>query len=193
VQVLELQARMKEAFSQLKRSKAGRGRGSALYTLPWYVIIGPPAAGKTTALQQSGLTFMQPGGGSPRIRGTAGTKNCDWWFSNEAILLDTAGRFVTDDDDEAEWFAFLETVRRFRGRKPLDGILVAVSIADLIGDSGAAIDDMAERLRSTVDEVLARLDLVLPMYVVFTKSDLIGGFDDRQEDNRADAITRIRG
>ncbi|HEX3595083.1 MAG TPA: type VI secretion system membrane subunit TssM, partial [Polyangiaceae bacterium] len=177
-EVRELQARMREALSELKTSKlGGKGGSAALYALPWYVIVGPPAAGKTTALQQSELAFVSPGGKSPRVRGTAGTKNCDWWFSKDAILLDTAGRFVTYEDDEVEWLAFLDTLKQYRGKKPLDGLVVAVSIADLVGDpQGGNVEELARKLRAKLDELLARLDMVLPMYVVFTKADLIGGF-----------------
>jgi type VI secretion system protein ImpL len=177
-EVRELQARMQEALRELKSSKlGGRGGNAALYALPWYVIVGPPAAGKTTALQQSELSFVAPGGRSPRLRGTAGTKNCDWWFSQDAILLDTAGRFVTHDDDEVEWLAFLDTLKQHRGKKPLDGIVVAVSVSDLVGgEQGGNVEELARQLRAKIDELQTRLDMVLPMYLVFTKADLIGGF-----------------
>jgi type VI secretion system protein ImpL len=178
VQVLELQARMKAAIAQLKSSKlGGRGGNAALYALPWYVIVGPPASGKTTALQQSELSFIAAGGQSPRLQGTAGTKNCDWWFSKDAILLDTAGRFVTHEDDEAEWIAFLDTLKRYREKKPLDGVVIAVSIAELVGgEHGGNVEELAQKLREKVDQMLGHLGMVLPMYVVFTKADLIGGF-----------------
>ena len=100
-EILALQAQMKAAIAGLKRSKlGGKGGSAALYALPWYAIVGPPAAGKTTALEKSGLAFTAPpGSGGPKVRGTAGTRNCDWWFSRDAILLDTAGRFATTEDD----------------------------------------------------------------------------------------------
>jgi type VI protein secretion system component VasK len=33
--------------------------------------------------------------GKAALRGIGGTRNCDWWFTNEAVLLDTAGRYTT--------------------------------------------------------------------------------------------------
>ena len=42
---------MSEAIATLKRT--GKRR-NFLYELPWYIIIGPPGAGKTTALVNSG-------------------------------------------------------------------------------------------------------------------------------------------
>ena len=112
-------------MAALKTSKLGRGKQSgaaALYSLPWYVIIGPPGAGKTTALRHSGLVFpyLDPSGGG--VRGVGGTRNCDWWFTNEAILLDTAGRYTTEAEDHEEWMAFLEQLRKFRSDKPLNGV-----------------------------------------------------------------------
>jgi type VI secretion system protein ImpL len=175
-EVLALQSNMKQAIDALKRSKLAKRGGSPLYALPWYVIVGPPAAGKTTALEQSGLAFSSPVANSPKIKGTAGTRNCDWWFSQEAILLDTAGRFATDDDDREEWTAFLETIKRFRSERPLDGVVVAVSTSDLAGASNAQIEDLAAKLRSRVDEITQRLEIVLPIYVMFTKADLVAGF-----------------
>jgi type VI secretion system protein ImpL len=176
-EILALQAQMKAAIESLRRSKLGaRGGRAALYALPWYTIVGPPAAGKTTALEQSGLAFTTPRGSSPKVRGTAGTRNCDWWFSKDAILLDTAGRFATEDDDRDEWLAFLDTIKRFRPDRPLDGMVVALSVAELSAANDAQIEDLATKLRARIDEVASRLEMVLPIYVMFTKADLVAGF-----------------
>ena len=90
-----LNDRMAEAIATLKQSS---GKSNYLYTLPWYIIIGPPGAGKTTALLKSGLKFplLGPDGGAA-IAGTGGTRYCDWWFTDEAVLIDTAGRYTTQD------------------------------------------------------------------------------------------------
>ena len=177
-EILALQAQMKAAIAGLKRTKlGGKGGGAALYALPWYAIVGPPAAGKTTALEKSGLAFTAPPGtAGPKIRGTAGTRNCDWWFSRDAILLDTAGRFATVEEDQDEWFLFLDTLRKFRPERPLDGLVVGVSVEALLGDGASQIDELASKIRSRLDEVMTRLEMVLPVYVLFTKLDLVPGF-----------------
>lgn len=79
---------------------AAMGSSRYLYELPWYVFIGAPGSGKTTALINSGLRFpLAEGTGGHQVKGVGGTRNCDWWFSDEAVLLDTAGRYTTQDSD----------------------------------------------------------------------------------------------
>ena len=176
-EILALQKQMKDALDALKHSKLAGGGKSALYALPWYVVVGPPAAGKTTALGQSGLGFITPTGASGhKVRGTAGTRNCDWWFSQHAILLDTAGRLATEEDDREEWMTFLDTLKRFRPSRPLDGLVVAVSIEDLLTQNDDQRHDLVTLLRTRADELMARLEMVLPIYVLFTKIDLLAGF-----------------
>jgi type VI secretion system protein ImpL len=177
-EIMALQTQMKNALDALKRTKLGsKGGRAALYALPWYVIVGPPAAGKTTALTQSGLGFIAPPGSSgAKVRGTAGTRNCDWWFSERAILLDTAGRLATGEDDRDEWLSFLDTVKRFRTDRPLDGLIVAVSAEDLLSKSEVDLEELAKTLRSRADELMGRLEMVLPIYVLTTKIDLVAGF-----------------
>jgi type VI secretion system protein ImpL len=175
--VAELKTKMQAAVDALKRR--GKGAGGArvsLYSLPWYVIVGPSAAGKTTALGRSSLQFIPTEDGALKVRGTAGTRNCDWWFSPEAILLDTAGRFATEDNDREEWMAFLDSLHRFRPERPLDGLLVAVSVPDILSAAGDNLGQLAEKLRARLDEVLQRLEMVLPVYLLLTKADLVAGF-----------------
>lgn len=176
-EILALQQQMAEAIRSLQRSKlGGRGGKAALYALPWYAMIGPPAAGKTTALERSGLAFTSAGGRRHKVQGVAGTRNCDWWFSEEAILLDTAGRLATEENDQPEWLAFLGLLKRHRPRRPLDGVIVTLSASDLLGANPEQIDENAKKLRARLDELVRALEMVLPVYVLITKADLIAGF-----------------
>jgi type VI secretion system protein ImpL len=174
-EIQELQRQMLDGIKSLKASRLGQG-GNALYAMPWYAIVGPPGAGKTTALRHSGLNFpyLDPDGAG--VKGVGGTRNCDWWFTNEAILLDTAGRYTTEQDDHDEWMAFLDMLRTYRKHKPLNGVIVAVSVSDLIDATEDEIEQVADRVRDRIDEMQEQLKMILPIYVVFTKSDLIAGF-----------------
>ena len=92
-----LSGRMRTALAGLK--DASGSRRDYLYSRPWYVIIGPPGAGKTTALLNSGLRFPFS---DSALQGVGGTRNLDVWFADEAVLVDTAGRYTTQPEDQGE-------------------------------------------------------------------------------------------
>jgi type VI secretion system protein ImpL len=175
-QIQAMQAEFNRALHMLKSSKAGRGGSGALASLPWYVIIGPPGSGKSTLLRNSGLRFPYLSAKKGAVRGVGGTRNCDWWMANEGILLDTAGRWSTEEDDQDEWLAFLDQLRRTRRGRPLNGVMVSISAADLLGQGAEDVASLAKKLRERVDEVMGRLEVTLPVYLLVTKCDLIGGF-----------------
>lgn len=165
---------------------AGRLGARYLYELPWYLIIGAPGAGKTTALRNAGLRFpLAAQTGDSALRGVGGTRDCDWWFTDQAVLIDTAGRFTTQDSDQAgdraTWGGFLALLKKSRPRQPLNGVLVTVSVAELLG--GAAIDRGAHALavRQRLQELHERLGIRLPVYLLVTKCDLLAGFVDSFE------------
>lgn len=192
-EINELHVQFKKGLAALKGSRLGAGSGiNALYALPWYMIVGPPGAGKTTAIRHSGLDFPIPDSAGA-LRGVGGTRNCDWWFTNEAILLDTAGRFATQEDDHEEWTAFLDMLRKYRTQTPINGMLVAISIADVVGATEEQLEQTAKTLRQRIDEVMTRLQMVVPVYVVFTKVDLIAGFVEMFEDLKKSERAQIWG
>ena len=163
-----------KAVGALKGSKLGK---DALISLPWYVIIGPPGVGKSTALRNSGLQFpylSERGGGA--VKGIGGTRNCDWWMTNQAVIVDTAGRYTTEDTDRDEWLAFLDLLKDTRPKRPINGILLAVSVADLALANEEEINVMSNKIRARIDEVTKHLEMSVPVYVLFTKCDLLPGF-----------------
>jgi len=176
-----LSSAMKDALATLKSAR-GKG-GDYLYDLPWYVIIGPPGAGKTTALVNSGLKFPLARGATPAaVAGSGGTRYCDWWFAEDAVLIDTAGRYTTQDTDtkaeKSSWFAFLDLLKTNRPRQPINGVLVAISVEDLLTSSPEEIAAHADAIRARLLELHERLKVDFPVYAIFTKADLIAGFNE---------------
>lgn len=174
-----IRIQFEKGIDALKRSKLAKGfRGNtALYDLPWTMFIGPSASGKTTALRHSGLQFPVLNDKGKGLQGVGGTRNCDWWFTNAGILLDTAGRYMNQtDDDSEEWGEFLNLLLKYRRKKPINGVIVAISIADILQESDERVEEHAMQIRARIDELIKRLGVVFPVYVMFTKCDLVKGF-----------------
>jgi len=55
-----------------------RSVGKDIYKLPWYTVIGEPAAGKSEAIRRSEIGF--PPGMQDEFQGVGGTINMNWWF-----------------------------------------------------------------------------------------------------------------
>lgn len=179
LEIEALNEKFKDAVASIKASDLGmKYRGSAaLYALPWYMIIGPSAAGKSTMLRNSGLHFPYAHQNDTHIQGIGGTRNCDWWFSDEAVILDTAGRYTTEADDREEWNSFLALLAKYRRRRPINGVIVALSMEDILTSDDVALEQHVKIIRKRLSELTRNLGLVFPVYVVFTKVDLLSGFE----------------
>lgn len=189
-----IRKRMIEAIGTIKSSKLGITSGaSALYELPWYMIIGNPAAGKSSAIANSGLQFPFADKDGNIIQGIGGTRNCDWFFTTDGILLDTAGRYAVHEEDREEWFGFLDLLKKFRKRAPINGIIIAVSIAELTGNRPEFGINLAKNLRQRVQELTERLEVFAPVYIMFTKVDLIAGFNEFFRDVDSEEVSRVWG
>ncbi len=194
-----LQSKMQEAVDTLKSRNFSRTGGSRfIYELPWYVIIGPPGAGKTTLLSNSGLNFpLEDTHGKYSVKGLGGTRNCDWWFTDQAVLLDTAGRYTTQDSeaevDKSAWSGFLDMLREKRSRRPINGVLLALSIEDILTGDDTQLEQVAKTLRNRIEELYSQLGIAPPVYLMFTKCDLLAGFAEYFSDLDKQARDQVWG
>ena len=186
-EVGELKHKFEEALKLLKKVKTKEGgKGSYLYVLPWYVIIGPSGSGKTTALLNSDLHFPLMDSVGASVKGVGGTRNCDWWFTDEAVLLDTAGRYTTQNNqselDEVEWKGFLSLLKKFRSRKPVNGLIITFPVDSLLKMSESDLITHAKFIKQRIQEFQDTFQIRFPVYVTLTKFDLLPGFTEYFDD-----------
>jgi type VI secretion system protein ImpL len=185
-EVLVLRKRFKDALTTLRKARFRGPDGERLTVsqLPWYMFIGAPGSGKTTALLNAGLRFPlgDPRGSGGTLEGVAGTRNCDWWFTDEAVMVDTAGRYTTQDSDHkadaSAWHGFLELLKRHRPTQPLNGVIVTLSISDLVHWNEEEVGRYAAHVRWRIWELYSQLGVRIPIYVMVTKADLLAGFTE---------------
>ena len=194
-EVARLRERMNAALARL----GGSRRRGTLYEQPWFILIGPPGSGKTTALLNAGLHFplAREDGSDASVGGVGGTRLCDWWFADEAVLIDTAGRYTTQDSDaaidRAGWHGFLDLLKRTRPRQPINGVLVVISLTEIAAAPAPERAAHARAVRRRISEVSDRLGLRVPVYVVFSKADRLTGFDEYFDDLDAEQRAQVWG
>lgn len=174
-----VRGRFDEVLDKLQSARFGRRWGGrTAYQMPWYLVIGAPGSGKSTAVAAAKLGA--PLTGDQPVTGIGGTRNCDWWFTDEAVILDTAGRYTTQDSrvavDGRVWTGLLDLLREHRPRQPLNGVVVTVSLADLSVWTDAERRAHGRLLRQRLTELRNALGVRLPVYVLCTKTDLVSGF-----------------
>jgi type VI secretion system protein ImpL len=171
----ELQDRFREAINALKGSHLKK-LGNPLYVLPWYMVLGESGSGKTTAIKSARLS--SPFAEMNRVSGFSGTKNCDWWFFEQAIIIDTAGRYaipVDDGRDRDEWQKFLNLLAKYRKKEPLSGLVVTVSADSLVESAPEKLEEEGREIKKRISELMRVLGSKFPVYVLVTKCDLIQG------------------
>ncbi len=144
------------------------------YALPWYLLLGPEGVGKSTVIGNSGLRLLS----QPATSET--THGCTVIATEEATFFDVASSYVARRQmaptETAGWRALLGGLVERRTRLPLNGVILALSPADLVLADPIEREDTAGGIRARLSELDAKLKRRVPVYVMLTKLDLIPGF-----------------
>jgi type VI secretion system protein ImpL len=97
----------------LKSSNLGESGKDAVYSLPWYIVAGAPRSGKSSLVISSNLNFQAlPSQRQSELRFIRPTPGVDWRVTNDAVFVDTAGRYQTEGVDGDEWSSLLDTLKK---------------------------------------------------------------------------------
>ncbi|HEV3210766.1 MAG TPA: type VI secretion protein IcmF/TssM N-terminal domain-containing protein, partial [Chthoniobacterales bacterium] len=157
--------------------------GKDFYGLPWYVIAGEPGSGKTEAIRRSQAGF--PPGLQDEFQGVGGTINMNWWFTNYAVILDTAGRLIFEEVEAgttSEWREFLGLLKKNRPNCPVNGLLLTIPVESLIRDTPEEMERKAGKIARQLEVIQRELDVRFPVFVLLTKCDLMNGFREFFDD-----------
>ncbi|MCF5709541.1 type VI secretion system membrane subunit TssM [Pseudomonas syringae] len=178
----EVAGRFKDALRRVKRSTLyDSQKQSWRQELPWFLLIGPEGSGKTSLLDFSGLDFPFNKVERKLTRDTKSTACCDWYLTDQAVIMDTAGRYLSQTRSEIDgsaWSHLLSLLRERRRSRPLNGVLIALPVDTLLDRQPHRLESLAESVRGRLDEVRRQLRIEVPVYLVLTKADAIEGFDE---------------
>nr|WP_298378803.1 type VI secretion system membrane subunit TssM [uncultured Halomonas sp.] len=184
-EVEQQEASLNATLAELNESLGG-GR-NARYKLPWYLVMGVENAGKTSLINRSGQNFALTHVMKASGQGKGNRYGFDWWIGDKSVLIDPDGELLTQralsDGEPAQtesrlWDHFIGWLERERTRRPLDGIVLVLDLARLSHARVGVRKAYAALLRARMRELMERLSTRLPIYVTFSKMDLLHGFDD---------------
>jgi type VI secretion system protein ImpL len=172
----EFQAKFTAALRRFRALPQHAGKGDSTYALPWFLIIGATASGKTEAIKSSAIFSDLTATAAGEV-----TQNCDWRVSNSILLLDTAGRYtipVEVERDRSEWYRLLRLIKHYHGREPLSGMIITAAADSLASQTADNVRGEAAQLRQRIEEAIQELGVDFPVYLLVTKCDLLEGFTE---------------
>lgn len=178
-EVRNIRERLKAAVKTVTTSNFYGSKSRSRYALPWYLLLGTGNCGKTSVLLNSGLKFPLNEQADRHLYQLKATEHCDVLYSNEALFVDTPGAYTESRPDSLPhkaWTALLRGLFKVRPARPLNGIIVCVSMRDIIDNDAPRREHLARTIRQRLSEALKRLRAYVPVYLVFTKCDAVPGF-----------------
>lgn len=191
----DLPSGAEEVVKFLQTSNLGGANGKeAIYSLPWYIVAGTPKSGKSSLVLGSNLNFQTlPSQRQSEQKLIRPTRDIDWRVTSDAVFVDTAGRYQTEGVDEDEWNSLLETIKKYRSNRPIDGLLLIADTEKILNSDEREIEELAKVMRVRLDAAIQRLRVPFPVYLIFTHADAIEGFRDSFSTSKKEGETLVWG
>ncbi len=109
----------------------------------------------------------------------------NWWFTNQAIILDTAGRLMFEEvppGSTNEWQEFLKLLKTSRPNCPINGMLLVIPVDTLIKDTNESIEKKCTKIAQQFDQIQRTLGVRFPVFIIISKCDLLNGFREFFDD-----------
>ena len=174
-----LKERLNNAIHVIKHASFYGKRRASRYELPWYLLMGDKNSGKTALLENSGVDFPLNKTDERMTRDIGHTRYCDWYFANQAVMIDAGGRYMVQEENsvaERVWPQFLQMLYQKRRRRPLNGIVFTLDVGQLLNQDEGALEQYARTVRGRVQQIQSQLSSDIPVYLVLSKGDYLEGF-----------------
>ncbi|HEX7185537.1 MAG TPA: type VI secretion protein IcmF/TssM N-terminal domain-containing protein [Thermoanaerobaculia bacterium] len=173
-QALQLSSSFHRALRTLRRHLRA---SDYAYRLPWYLLVGETASGKSAMLDRAGFSLPL---GAPDDASPEEGSGCNWWLFDQGVVLDVAGDFLLGADGRSSnqrgWRQILKLLRRHRPERPIDGFVLAIPCADLLSPDAGLASQKAGLICQKLREAQRQLGMALPVYVMVTGCERVSGF-----------------
>lgn len=173
---VRLQARqLKKQFRQLRQilTKGHKSREQR-YELPWYLVISSPQSGKELLLKSSEQHFAYQG----NLTLDQADTGISWWLSDQALWIVVSGKILQQQDHHLLWKTLIRECKRFRARRPLNGVMMALSLKHLLNNTHAQLEPELNAHKERLEELRDWTHVEYPTYVTLTHADYLAGFSE---------------
>jgi type VI secretion system protein ImpL len=152
------------------------------YKKPWYLVLGPTHAGKTTLLNKADINIKGLDNLPPML--ITPTQCFNWWLADEAVFIDVGGKYLRENKDkpannELLFQNFFKLLKKYRRYKPINGLILTINLQEM------TVNLKQQSQLQTLRQVLQQLILEFsnfPIYLMITRCDMIEGFTEFFED-----------
>lgn len=168
------------AFGRAGR-RLDRAAAGDRHRVPLFLLLGGEGSRDSDLLANAGLELPF---GAPAEAGTDLGQGRGFWFLDRGVVLDLAGDAVLSADgrssDEGSWRSALNLLQKLRPKRPVDGVVLALSCRELIEAqrNEAAQEELAARagrIYRKLWQMQQRLGFRLPVYLLVTGCERLSG------------------
>ncbi len=160
------------------------GTTASLYHLPWYMVIGARNSGKTTFIRE-GCKLKDIAAREHASFEGANDLRVRCWLGEQAVIIDPAGELIDqpvsstvgkESLNRRLWQGLLTWLLEERARQPLNGIILTVDFHLLLTANKTQRETYIADIHQRLQDIELSLHCKVPLYLVFTKMDLLYGF-----------------
>lgn len=138
--------------------------------IPWFILTGG-RSGKTTLMAGAGLPLFS---NEPESSLVVPTRTLRWWFFRSAGFLDLSSHFLNKTPAfERGWLRLVNWCARLPAP---GGIVVCVSVSELLEKDDAELHLHARHIRTQIEPLVSKVKRRLPVYLFITCCDRVPGF-----------------
>ncbi len=146
--------------------------------------MGAKGCGKTNLLVGSQLSWLTSVNDCSQGLGAAVSSSYKFLFSNQAVFIESTSQATESPNDiifsyrDPAWGAILKFLKLFRLFRPIQGVLVTISLPDLFLQREQERSEAKQQqlLRDITKLIRLQLSCNFPLYLVFTQCDRLAGF-----------------
>lgn len=162
------------------------------YKKPWYLVLGPTNAGKSTLLNKANINITGLDKLPPMM--ITPTKAFNWWLADDAVLIDVGGKYLKDHESAQYthllFQQFFKLIKKYRSYRPIDGLILTINLQELTVNTKD--QPQLKNLTMIINELVLQF-VHFPIYLFITRCDTIEGFTEFFEDLAPEERNQIFG